>query len=141
MKHRRAGAGNDNWGFSLRGMVGFGQGGNSSWMYQDAGRGGSMDMDAVREDRIGAWPWVGIGLAGRDKVNGKNAGAGGGGDGGGGCGYGGTSRTISLASGGGERSGRSGYGAGTANAQYPHGYGNDRTGSDDSAGGRSKGYG
>jgi hypothetical protein len=68
-----------------------------------------MDMGPVKEHRIGAWPWVGIGLADRGgKMNGKDAGAGGGCDGDGGCGYGGAS--------GGERSGRSGYGAGTVNA-------------------------
>lgn len=31
---KREGAGNDNWGYSSQGMVGFGKGGNSSWLDQ-----------------------------------------------------------------------------------------------------------
>lgn len=34
LRIKREGSGNDNWGYSSQGMVGFGQGGNSSWLDQ-----------------------------------------------------------------------------------------------------------
>jgi hypothetical protein len=41
LRIKREGAGNDNWGYSSQGMVGFGQGGNSSWLDQyDSQNGG-----------------------------------------------------------------------------------------------------
>ena len=41
LRIKREGAGNDNWGYSSQDMVGFGQGGNSSWLDQyDSQNGG-----------------------------------------------------------------------------------------------------
>lgn len=56
MMRKRRGAGNDNWGFSSRGMTGYGEGGDSSWYHQQI-KGTATNMNFVRQDRVGTWPW------------------------------------------------------------------------------------
>ena len=42
LRLKREGSGNDNWGYSSQGMVGFGANGNSSWLDQYDGRNGGF---------------------------------------------------------------------------------------------------
>lgn len=51
-------AGNDNWGFSSRGMVGSGEGDSSTWVDQRKCR-NQVPPNHVRSGHMGVWPWTG----------------------------------------------------------------------------------